>query len=237
MYDFWFTLGSAVMDAGIFTNIQTAIKNSNTPPFTLLTSRRIVEVGGKGFDKTNTKTAGLLSSVMPDFATDTIRQLIRSYIQGNKNAPPVSIYTAGKFSQLLAIKWIDSVKQIDFPKIMTLANTAFVKAAKGATAGALPPNFPAIIGLCLLDNAVATLIATSIPGTADGATLAAFMLEFGISKDAASPERMILTSYVTDQANFGLASGTLQQGDSTPWQDLCGDQYFFWDTQNERAVL
>jgi hypothetical protein len=239
MYDFWFTLGSAIMDASIFANIQTAVTAS---AFTLLQSRRIVDTDTTGaviFDKTNTKTAGVLpapSAAGVPSVTDGIRKSIRGFIQGNDNAPPVGIYTAGKFSQLLTIPWIDSATRTNFAGVMRLATQAYGNAAAGTRVDELPDTFPALVGLCLIDHAMAGLIPLSSVTTPDGPALQPVMAEFQISSNPQSLERQILSKFVHDP-NFQTAATLLQQGDSTPWQEVCGEQYFFWDPQNERAVI
>jgi len=225
MYDFWFTLGSAIIDPGFLTTITNAL---DKPFFQLLTLRLILEtdpITGKiQTISQNTRTAGLLDLDK----TPKFRLAVRAALPAS--APPVSIYAAGRLSQLLV------VPGIKFADVMSKASTAYANAKATVNPGNLPASFPAVIGLCLLDSTLASLIAKPGDFTPDGTDLKEFMMEFGISATPNTPERQMISNYVHD-TKFGEAASSLLAGDSTPWQDVCGDQFFFWSPQNVRAVI
>jgi hypothetical protein len=227
MYDLWFTLGSAIINPALLDAI-TAVGGVFTPVF----QRQITETDNTGkqtFISTNSKTAGLLDNIQ----TSTARIAIRDFLlNSNVPAPPISIYTAGRMSQLVTLPNINFDTLIR-DKTSGGASGAYADAAKAFPAP-YSAAFPAVLGLALIDGTLLSLIPT--PGNAN---LVAVMQEFGLSADLKSPERQALSMATADKrftdASASLLSGTASS--DTPWQDLCSDQLFFWDTQNARAVL
>jgi hypothetical protein len=220
MYDFWFTLGTAIIDPSLLTTVKPVALG---PPavFTTISQRTITEPDTR-FSFTNTKTAGLLDADQTPLA----RAAIRSFIQHNPAAPPVSIYTAGRFCQLLL------VDEIGFADIIDAAHNAYTDAVKGYT-GSFPPAFAAVLGLCLIDENLLKFIIKDTGQQSPDQQLISFMGEFGMNPDRTSPERSVLNTFAKD-SRFQKAAHTLMTGPT--WQELCGDQFFFWG-QNARAVL
>jgi len=222
MYDFWYTLGTAVMFPD---DLLTAV-DAVPAQFTLLKERLIVEVDADENTtalRRNTRTAGLLEQA----STDDLRKALGTFIR-TKNAasPPVSIYTAGRLSQFVTIP------SIQFSTVIHSANTAYTAAVSGFT-GTLPPTFPAVLGVCLVDGTLVALIQNPLTDS-----LNEFMVEFGISTDPQDAVRLVINAFVSDPA-FTTATGIfLSEPDATPWIITCaGEQYFFWPDKNERAII
>jgi len=113
MYDLWYSFGTAIMSPGLLTRLQ-----GLEPEFQLVT-RTITETADPEptgmYDPplTDDTFAGVLDS---DSTTD-VRKAIWTYLtqaqtSPTRSIPPVSIYTAGKFCQLLNVPTTDFFEDI-----------------------------------------------------------------------------------------------------------------------------
>jgi len=235
MYDFWFTLGSAIINTALIDEIFSIAVVKNVPVvFKPIGSREIIDPddGTTPFDSTNTATAGLLDPGN----TATLRTAIRNFFAIPKiSAPPISIYATGRMAQLVSLPNINLGYLVKDPTIGI--NGAYTDAVKALTHTFSPSQgFAAALGLSLIDATLRAEIAKPSQCFKD------FTSDFGLSDD----EITVLTNTNSDK-RFAAVSSSLLNGNglplpggtkvSTPWQDLCSDQFFFWDTQNRRAVL
>jgi len=219
MYDFWFSLGAAIMDPTLIN-----VVNAAGPVFNRVT-REIIETDSTGavtFQETNTLTAGLIDVT----ATTTVRGAIASFTQSNPAAPPVSVYTAGKWCQLVA------VTTINFAQDIGLANQAYVASLGANQTTTFSSRFPAFLGVCLIDGGMVSRLLNP----AASPDLPEALAEFGISSDPTSIERTTISAFVAN-TNFQTASGNLLNSPGTPWDFGCLDQFFFWAGENERAII
>ena len=200
---------------------------SNAQPVFTTVKRVITENGHKVVS--DNPASGLLDAD----ATTRLRQAIRAYLKTNAPNLPISIYAAGKMSQLLM------VPEVHFSDNITLANTAYVAACTGAgvpnAAASFSPLFPAFLGVCLLDGNLTTFLQAGPGSDADEA-----IEEFGIDPDPAKPDLKVVNqltagSFITAQTNL-LSSAA--------WQGGCGSQFLFWkgglvaaEYANRRAIL
>jgi hypothetical protein len=232
MYDFWFTLGAAAI-------YHPDLVHNQINPYAAFdfVPRRVIEFSNGDFQIRFGPSTGLLRR---DAAT-TVRLKIAAYLQSKfgVNAPPVGIYTAGRFSQLVKIPKFDSKDpKSTFDSIMANANTAYAVAIGGGVTKS--PKFPAALGMSLVDGQVAGPIQNyaALP-PADQATIAEILGEFQIAIPSA--DFTILQAFVTN-ASFTLATQLLMVGDQNPWADQGNtpEQMTFWppDTtlKGEHAV-
>jgi hypothetical protein len=230
MLDFWFTLGSAVMDPNLLTVVE------NAKPSFLQVNREIRENGAIVI--ANNPASGLLGDNAANPATTRVRLAIRGYLKKNSASPPISIYAAGKLSQLV------QVPQIKFRDNIKLANNAYVQACGMANVANDPksfsPQFPAFLGLCLVDASLSVLFSSG------GADLDEVIEEFGVNPDPAQPDLKVMNQTLTFKSagattpDFVTAQNDLLNG--LAWQGGCREQIIFWTglnggDGNERAVL
>jgi hypothetical protein len=219
MYDLWFTLGSAIMDPGLLDAVE------NSGPVFQRVERRTTEPT-TGFDEINTTTAGLLQSQ----PTTSVRQAIAAFLRTKSvTPPPVSIFTAGKLCQFLTIP------EIGIREAIGAGNTAFQKVAQASAPLKAPSQgFVAILGLCLVDPGLVFLIKN--PDQDADASAHGAAVEFGLS----AFEWGIIGRFVT-QSDFAGGQqrlfNTPQFAAFDPWIRCCGEQFVFWNGQNDRAVL
>jgi hypothetical protein len=222
MYDFWFTLGSAIMNPALLDAINAV------PPVFNLVDRTITEtVGGKQtFKYANKTTAGLLDQESTCLVRDAIWNFLSKNpaVPSKSGPPPISIYTAGKFCQLLTIP------MISFAVNVGLANTAYTDSLKGALPGAFSERFPAYLGVCLVDTTLQAKLAAPPPDVDVDNSVA----QFGIDKGGT--EWPVITGFAADP-NLAKATGSLLNVPNGPWLKTCDDQFLFWEANNERAIL
>jgi hypothetical protein len=221
MYDYWFTIGSGIMDTGLLVAINAV------PPVFNLVDRTISEtVGGVTTTLPKNATAGLL---VKD-PTTNVRLAIWNFLKQSPAVrpfpvPPISILTAGRFCQFL------TVAAIGYAANNNLANQAYTAALQGADPGTFSPGFPAFLGACLIDSTLATKVATNNLLDPDVQTA---VTQFGIDTSPQSNEWPVLTRFAAD-GNFVTASGNLLNG--ATWATGCLDQFLFWVGKNEHAIL
>jgi hypothetical protein len=219
MYDFWYALGTAVIDPAFLNDLLV----TGQPQFTPVPVRVITEQDGTGAQTaafTNKTTAGLLEINSCTAFRNYVRQRI---IQFSTAAPPISIYTAGRFSQLLC------ATKIGFKNLIGKLTTLY-KSKSGNSHPAAA--FVAAIGVCIIDQRLATQVAL-YPGQP---IAQAFFVEFGITS---STDQTFLSGFCGNQAFTDVQKALLKGTASTdtPWQDICPDQYLYWAPQNDRAII
>ena len=220
MYDFWFTLGSAIMNPALLTTI------SAVPPVFTRVNRTITETGGTP-PLINTTTAGLLNATSTPLVRDAIWNFLQTYPAiPSKSGPPISIYTAGKLCQLLTIPAIGFVANVG------LANTAYTASLSGASPATFSESFPAYLGLCLVDPALQTKLAALLPDP----DVANSVAQFGINSSASSTEWPVITGFAA-HPSLTAATSSLLAGPASPWLTTCGEQFLYWGPQNDRAIL
>jgi len=220
MYDFWYTLGVAAIEP----NLLTAIKNAG-PVFNLVDRKVVENIGGQEFVRRGPST-GLLDRA----ATTKVRLAISQYIKGlSWSAPPIGIYTAGRFSQLVKISLFQSDKpDSTFADIINSAHKAYVTALASGAASSLP-TFPAILGMCLMDGKIVDRI-QKWPNLSqsDLVELAEILQEFGLTIGDRSWD--IARAFVKDNADFKAAVFYLMAGNMNPWFEKGNtlEQMLFW---------
>jgi hypothetical protein len=233
MYDFWYTIGRAVMDRSLLT----ALQNANPAPLFSRINRTILETDATGkvtFSYTNTDTAGLLTKANTESVRDEIWDwmVANPVVSGNANPPlppPISIYTAGRFCQFLTVDQFDWVKRIE-----TL-NDAYNAALAPAQPKDLSERFPAFLGVCLIDEDLTAKV--SIP---DDAGFRKAATQFGIT--VGSTEWGVIDRLMTEPPEgqskpFLDVQEEMMADPNGDWAELCGNQRDFWEPQNERAIV
>lgn len=228
MYDFWFTLGYAATDLGL---VKKVMPDPGKFKFTFV-DRLVIEVGKGIITTRHGPSTGLLDKTV----TTAMRQDIVGYFVANKVvAPPIGIYTAGRFCQLVSIPQFQSkVDPTTFADIMNSANSAYLAATKPGPSK--NPAFPAVLGMCLMDSLVSEAIRKhgDTPGNDE---LTEILGEFGVI--IGSSDWTILKTFVNDQG-FKDAVGLLMggTGDQDPWADAGTtlEQMMFWPGKSEYAI-
>jgi hypothetical protein len=223
MYDVWYTMGLAVMRPALLDAI-----NAAGPVFNTL-QRIIVEIGnGNQVLRPVTPNSGVLVNAPTTSVRLAIAQFTRAY---SPASPPIGIFCAGRFSQLVTIPYFSSTLPASsaFKDIISLANQAYTKAI-GTGAESTLASFPAFLGLCMLDVGVVNDFPVPTPALIEVAG------EFGITIGAGSREWQIATAFTRAQ-EFSTATQLLMAGDSDPWECGCQEQAYFWNGFSEHAIL
>jgi hypothetical protein len=232
MYDFSYALGTAVIShPALFNAVQAA-----GPQFEFVT-RVVTDTHQNGpVDVRKPKSTGLLE----ENSTNAVRLAIATFLKGFAQAvPPVGLYTAGRFSQLLKIPLFNTADPAStFQNILVAANAAYTAALHGAARPALPA-FPATLGLCLMDGGVQILISKFPNGFLPGeqAELTELLGEFGVA--FGDPNFLVLQRFVNN-ANFKHAFELLMgpTSDQNPWDEdgTTLEQGLFWEGRSEHAI-
>jgi len=220
MYDFWYSLGAAVVDPGLLDAISKA-----RPEFTFVERTVVEKVGANWFARSGPRT-GLAERD----STTRVRVAIAKYLKV-KNfpmPPPIGIYSAGRFCQLMNIPFFQSTEtNSTFRNIIRLTHQAFTEASAAAPAPALA-TLPAALGMCLLDGQISGGIRKlPKPGSISVKALEQILGEFHI--DLSGPHGRLLKLFVKDP-QFKSAVNFLMAGDENPW-DRTGntlEQAVFW---------
>jgi hypothetical protein len=225
VYDFWFTLGTAIIDPGFLAVIKNPA-NGITANFHFV-ERVVVELDGENAIHRHGPSAGLLEEA----STTAVRLAMANYIKGAPGAPPVGIYAAGRFCQLVNIPTFDSnhtPADGNFDKIIALAHNAWVSALGASPVPAIPA-FRAFLGLCLCDQNLVFDFAAPTPALIEAAS------EFGITVGT-SPAWTIASACVS-HPDFSAGARLFMLGDLDPWDDApTFEQAFFWKGRSEFAI-
>jgi hypothetical protein len=226
MYDFWYALGVATISPGLLPAIAPLVDFTFTQKITVLPANFKV-LGGPN---TGLLVEGDASANPPVPGTTLVRAKIAEYVKGySTSAPPIGIYCAGRFCQMMKIAFFESSHKNDsaLTDIIKLANTAYTRALGGGAPSTLP-TFPAFLGLCLMDGNLASDFAGRTPALREAAS------EFGIVVDDRSWQ--IAASFVT-QPEFRTATQYLMAGNSNPWQShITLEQMYWWPRISENAI-
>lgn len=259
MYDFWFTLGAATIDPAFITGqvtpvanfqfvdrvvLETNVTQMNVVPPNV-TSAASVTVTAR--DATNVSilrgpSTGLLTAA----ATTTVRTRIYAYLKSKyaNAAPPVGIYTAGRFCQLVKISRFQSNNPASaFKDILSAANAAYIAAINGSPSNL--STFPAVLGLCLMDGSLKRVIKAWDDATVDPTKLqkqsdvSEMLNEFGIvTAPAANDRNWQLVKTFVAHPSFDTAVQFLMAGDSNPWNDQGNtlEQMVFDNNKSPHAI-
>jgi hypothetical protein len=222
VYDFWFTLGTAIMRPALLDAI-----NDAGPVFDFV-DRLIIEVEN-GVPAFRPKAPN--TGVLEEDPTNSVRLAISKFVRGfSSAAPPIGIYCAGRFCQLIKIPLFDSAKpkNSSLKDIIDSAHAGYLEALGNGQVSSLP-MFPAFLGLLLVDT---TLVSDFDPPTDQVKEIAC---EFGIVVDDSNRSWQIAKAFVTTQG-FLRAAGLLMVEDQSPWKGVCSEQIVFWPTFNEHAI-
>jgi hypothetical protein len=206
MVDTWYTFGAMVADPGFFPVIARV-----NPIFTLI-NMTVTENGGAPVTR---KSAGYLD----DATTTALRRAFRDYVGANltQPSPIISLYTAGKFSQLNKTLRL-------LPNVFALANTAFVAARGLKTAS---PALLTAMGASLLDPQLANVLRSGNQPLAGDAVAPG--TEFGLK-----PAEFTMLQTLLKDPNFNTAQTTLMSADC--WKDApCLEEFLFYE-EFKRAV-
>ena len=256
MYDFWFTLGSAIIHPEFLDAVgKTAQPNFNrimrvTVESTLVPTPETTETFMEAISAGKLDSAGT-----PKFRVALQQQLVALSRKGkNPPPPPTSVYAAGRLSQLLTIEPLGFGGPNGH---LAEAQRAF-KNAVDQTPGANPAEFsntfPAFIGLCLIDGGLRSLLEDAAPAAiaGDAATptraltnvsrsdgqivddLGEILAEFGISSDPRSPERQVISNFLAGSEDI---IALMMRADGNPWDVACADWLVYWSPQSDRAVI
>jgi hypothetical protein len=222
MYDLWYTLGVAVIRPELLDAIKAA-----GPVYDLI-DRYVIEVQkGEQTLRPKDPRAGLLEHN----PTTNVRVAIAKFVkQFSPSAPPIGIYTAGRFCELVLLPNFASAlpSSSSMKDVINLAHTAYDGAIGHGPQSTLP-TFPAFLGLCMMDgNFVA---AFKKPTT----LLKQAVSEFGITIDPKNLEWQIANLFVKAQ-EFRQAVKLFMASDMTGWTSNTADQIFFWDGFTEHAI-
>jgi hypothetical protein len=225
VYDFWFSLGTAIIDPGFLAVIKKPAEGI-TAKFHFV-ERVVVELDDGNAIHRHGRSAGLLDEA----STTAVRLAMAKYINGAPGAPPIGILAAGRFCQWVNIPTFDShfaPADGNFDKIIALTHNAYV-AALGASPAPAAPAFRAFLGLCLCDENLVFDFAAPTAALIQAAS------EFGVTVGA-STEWTISNAFVS-HPDFQLAQRLFMRGDLDPWDDApTQEQIFFWKGRSEFAI-
>ena len=231
MYDFWYAMGVAVItytnDPTRLPNLLHDIANAATAPAFDFARRLIIDMpGGVPAFRQTAESTGTLQQA----PTDDVRTAIAASVKRfSAAAPPIGIYCAGRFCQMVKIPAFSNNAGSSFADIVRLANTAYTSALAPDTPAAL--TFPALIGLLMLDSA----FAREVP--APTARTLQVLTDFGIL--TTSPDYRIASRFVTDAAgNYAAATKLLMAESLSPWTrgGVTSEQVFFDPEKTKYAV-
>ena len=101
MYDFWYSLGVAVIDPDQGKGLLNAINTAAPPPDFTFEQRVTVDIDSNG--NPTARPASVNTGLLTEGPTTSVRSAIAAYVQRfskaayGVNAPPIGIYCAGRF--------------------------------------------------------------------------------------------------------------------------------------------
>jgi hypothetical protein len=228
MYDLWFTLGSTVLNPNLVDGPDGKGGIKALADFEFV-SRVVTDYKPKKPVTRIGPSTGLLISG----PTTSVWRFITDNVPG---AAPVSIYTAGRFCQLVMIpKFKSKDKKTTFRFIMDTAKKAS-DAAKCDIAKSA--DFPALMGLCLLDGELVARIRASANPDVD---LDKILAGFDVNRNNTNKDWEKIQSFVDASNNdFKTAAGLLMSsdGDMNPWDEdgTTIEQAIFWEGKSEFSI-
>lgn len=210
MYDFWYTLGTAI----IHPNLLDAVRNAHPafdfcPRLTVLTPK----------DQRPLVRQGPSTGLLKKDPTNRVRVEIFKFLRGiSKNSPPVGVYTAGRFCQLILIPSFDGTTVPSaLSDLIRLAHSAYEESTKSMQ----PKNLAgvtALLGLLMVDGVVAGEIQTWPSGKPGQPLMEEIVREFGIEIDSKPGDFAIVTKFVQSN-DFKVAAHLFMDGTNNPWFD------------------
>ncbi len=220
MYDFWYATGVAIMRPNLLDVIEGA------QPTYKFVKRRLIETDKDGNETELPDVPG--SGLMEKESATRVRLAVAGFIRAfSPAAPPVGIYTAGRFCQLFALgQFSSNHADSTFRDIINFAGNAYKTALHAGPESSLPA-FPAFLGAILMDGAIGGNLATP---SVDQEEVAA---EFDVLRE--TRDREIAVNFA-EHPDLIKASRFLMVEDRNPWQRGTGEQMFFWKDRSERAI-
>ncbi len=235
MYDFWHTLGRGIIDPpGLLAAINGA-KPSGPDFYFCQRLTTMIEDTGPVF-RHGPSTGKLIEN-----PTSSVRMAISKYVRqvSGSAAPPIGLYCAGRFCQLIKIKKFRSTNQQSaLGDILNSAQKAYVSAIGGKPSNL--PTLPAFLGLCMLDGQLADAIRTWPNGPQKQPLDAQSQMieiagEFGIV--TGTKDWNIVVRFV-NSSDFQTAVDLFMNGDNNPWAEsgTTLEQAMFWPDMSEYAI-
>jgi hypothetical protein len=231
MYDFWFALGQGIIDPN---GCIQAVDNGH-PNFTFLPRISIVfKPDGAAL------LQGPSTGTLEEKPVRGVRQSIFAYLKNiyKDNAPPIGLYTAGRMCQLYMIpQFRRGDVTSTFQGILNYANGGYQHMVTAFGASSLP-KFPALLGLCLMDEQFADAI-TGYPGgdQTRQAEMLEILTEFGISSPS-GPDWNRIKAFVGTQGFADAESRFMGKDEEDPWAKTGStfEQMIFWAGKSDYAI-
>jgi hypothetical protein len=229
MYDFWYALGTSAIHPRLLDAIEDAHPDFEfCPRLTVVTKNHIpLLLNGPS-------TGNLIKKPTRD-----VRMAISAFLRNvSPSAPPVGLYCAGRFCQLIRIpKFQQSNAQSSLRHIIDHFHAAYVDALNGGAPSDLPA-FPALMGLCMCDG-ILTSAMQSYPGgdPTDRAEMIEILGEFGIPISGSNRDWAIILSFVSSP-KFDFGEEWFMAGNANPWFETGNtlEQSMFWPNKSEYAI-
>jgi hypothetical protein len=215
MFDFLYTLGLCVIRPALVKAV------SDLHPKFFRVQRTITEIDAAGKETVVSKGSPQTGNLDKD-STEAVRARIGQFVKGySQSAPPIGIYTAGRFCQLVNVPYFSSAKlnNSSFADIVALFHSGYLEAMHSEPESTLP-TFPAFLGLIAMDAKMRFQFNQPTD------QLDRVLSEFGIVRGR-DREWDIALRY---DASQGFQEGVTlyMQSDSDPWEDVGSGETFFW---------
>jgi len=229
MYDFWYTLGATAIDPTLLAAIKKPVFNFG--------QRLIIE----NVDSKPALRIAHSTGQLDNQATTDARAQIAGFFAGKKAAfpaaPPIGIYTGGRFCQLMTIRKFDSGDpQSTFARIIQRANTAY---GKGVAAVSNPQSvmFPAFLGLLMMDQKFVVAF-DGLPAAQVDPAVKEIFGEFGIKVVDGNPDFELAKAIVKTQEFKDSVADLMGPNNLNPWSDggTTLEQALFWSNKSEYAI-
>jgi hypothetical protein len=241
MFDLWYATGAVVMFPEILDEISTkgdaagvaAGRTAGAPLFFHVPTIQFCDGQNPNAPLQNPNSNGAAAvPVIRDsgFVVADILEDVRTAVKDAVHkwfpfAPPISLYTAGKFCQIL------TVAAFDFRNNVKVANQGYAAAVKHLPAKR-SPNFPAFLGVLFMDAG----LSATLSGAAGSATVAKQALaEFQIT-DAGEVSAF---QTLAKPGNFLVAQSNLlgNASPSQPTWTTCREQFIAWSPRTDAMVI
>jgi hypothetical protein len=222
VYDFWFTLGVTIMRPALLDKI------SDAGPVFDFVDRIIIEVtNGQPALRPKAPDTGLLEKD----PTTAVRLAISKFVRGvSAAAPPIGIYCAGRFCQLIKIPFFASAQPntSSLRDIINSAHAGYLAALNDGPESPIPA-FPAFLGWLLVDPALVPDFDSPTDQVKEVAS------EFGVVVDDTNRSWQIARTFVKTN-EFLHATQLLMVADNSPWKSATAEQIIFWTGLSEHAI-
>jgi hypothetical protein len=238
MFDLWYTTGAAITFPEILDEVTAkgnaagiaAGRNDGDPLFFTIPAIQFSNGGTPNVPILNPNIPNPAAAVAPvirdsGYIVRDIIGAVRTAIKDSVHkrfpfAPPISLFTAGKFCQLL------TVTLFDFKNNVRLANQGYEAAVTNLPAKR-SPNFPAFLGVYLMDSSLTGAVSGATGPTTEAQKALA---EFGIT----DPGEMAVFGTLSQVGPFLTAQSNLLR---PPLWTSCREQFLLWGIQNDAMVI